>query len=59
MTYLDMITKYYDKREPRKNRKYYDTTDDLFKAKGRTEYVGRAVIPSWLGSKDIEVTCEI
>jgi hypothetical protein len=58
MTYLDMITKYYDKREPHKGRKYYDSTDELFKAKGRTEYVGRAVIPSWLGIKDIEITRE-
>lgn len=57
--YMDMITKYYDKRDSRNDRKYYDSTDDLFKAKGRTEYVGRAVIPQWLGIKNIEVTCEI
>lgn len=49
----DMITKYYDKREH--PRIYYITLDEIFIAKGRIEYVGRWIFPSWLGSKNIEI----
>lgn len=58
MLYTDSVTKYYDKRESSKERKYYDSTDALFKAKGRFEYVGKFVSPSWLGIKNIDVTLE-
>ena len=51
-----MATKYYDKREPYKKRKYYNSPDELFLAKGRTEYVGKYIYPSWMDSKNIEVT---
>lgn len=52
---LDMITKYYDKRDKSRNRVYYNTADELFKAKGRFEYVGKPIQPSWLGIKNIEI----
>lgn len=58
MFYTDSVTKYYDKREPSKERKYYDTPDALFEVKGRFEYVGKCVCPSWLGIKNIDVTLE-
>ena len=58
MFYTDCVTKCYDKREPSKGRKYYDTTDSLFEAKGLYEYVGKCIIPSWLGIKNIGVTLE-
>lgn len=58
MFYLDMITKYYDKRESSKGRKYYNTVDELLIAKERFELVGRHIQPSWLGVKDISVMCE-
>lgn len=58
MFYTDSVTKYYDKREPLKGRKYYDSTDALFEAKGRNEYVGKCVCPAWLGIKNIDVTLE-
>lgn len=48
-----MITKFYDKRESVKDRKYYDSLNDLFVAKGI--YIGKYIIPSWLGIKNIEV----
>lgn len=51
----DVIIKYYDIRESYKKRKYYNTLDELFIAKGRFEYVGRSIHPSWLGIKDIEI----
>lgn len=51
----DLIIKYYDKREPYKKRKYYNSTDELYKAKGRFEYIGRYVSASWLGIKDFEI----
>lgn len=50
---LDMITKYYDKRKKPKEREYYNTIDGLFIAVGRDEYVGKYIIPSWLGIKNI------
>lgn len=58
MIYMDMVTKYYDKREPSKERKYYNTPDDLFIAKGRLEYVGKRIVPSWMGIKNIEIAKE-
>lgn len=51
----DMITKYYDIRESYKQRKYYNSLDELLIAKGRFELVGRYILPSWLGVKNIEV----
>jgi hypothetical protein len=58
MIYTDAVTKYYDKREPAKERKHFNTKDELFAAKGRKEYVGKSIIPSWLGLKTIDVTCD-
>lgn len=51
----DMITKYYNKRTPFRQRKYYNTLDELFIAEGRYELVGKCIQPSWLGIKDITV----
>lgn len=51
----DMIVKYYDKRESYRKRKYYNSLDELLVAKGRFELVGRYIMPSWLGIKNIEV----
>lgn len=59
MFYLDMVTKYYDKRDPLKERKYYNTPDELFRAKGRPEYVGKYIIPSWMENKNIEIIREV
>lgn len=59
MIYLDMVTKYYDKREPYNKRKYYNTPDELFIVKERFELVGKCIIPSWMSSKNIEITREI
>lgn len=58
MFFLDAITKYYDKRDSAKNRIYFDSPDDLFKAKGRIELVGKYACPSWLGIRSIEVVKE-
>lgn len=49
-----MVTKYYDKKDMSKNRKYYATLNELFIEKGRMELVGKNIIPSWLGIKNIE-----
>lgn len=51
----DMITRYYDKRETPKNRKYYIILDELFIKKGRIELIGKNIIPSWMGIKTIEI----
>ncbi len=56
MTYTDSVTLYYDKREPRNRRQYFNSADELYAAKGRTEYIGRGVIASWLGIKNVDVT---
>jgi len=55
----DMITKYYNKRTPFNQRKYYNTLDEIFLAEGRYELVGRYIIPSWLGIKNITVDLEV
>jgi hypothetical protein len=59
MTYTDSVTLYYDKREPRNRRQYFNSADELYTAKGRTEYIGRGVIASWLGIKNVDVTKSI
>lgn len=51
---LDVKTKYYNKRKKGKDRIFYNTVDELFIAEGRYEYIGKLVIPSWLGIQDIE-----
>lgn len=56
--YLDMKTIFYDKRDNSKSRRYYDNIDELYKDKGRLEYVGKYIIPEWLGIKNIEITRE-
>lgn len=56
MYYLDCETLYYDKRESSKHRKYFKNVDDLFKFEGRFEFIGKKVIPSWLGIKNVSVT---
>jgi len=50
---MDMATKYYDKRESSKDRKYYSTLDEMLIDKGRSELVGKNITPSWLGVKNI------
>jgi hypothetical protein len=56
MIYTDCATLYYDKREPREKRRYFESADELYKAKEMTEYIGRYIIPSWLGIKSVDVT---
>lgn len=56
---LDMITRYYDKRDPSKTRTYYTHPDDLFKAKNRLELIGKCITPSWLGIKNITFEKEV
>lgn len=51
----DMVTKYYDKRTTLKDRKYYNSPDELYIAKDRTELVGKSACTSWLGIKNISV----
>ena len=51
----DCITKYYDRREPSKHRKYYNSLDELLIAKGLSEIVGRYIIPSWADNKTVDV----
>ena len=51
----DIITKYYDKRDPHKKRKYYNSLDELFTAKGRIEYV--ISFPVETKNIEIEVKC--
>lgn len=50
----DMTIKYYDKRDTIKDRKYYNNIDEIFKDKGRFEYLGKHIILSWLGIKNVE-----
>ena len=52
MYYTDCETLYYNKRKPSRKRVYHKNLDDLFKSKGRLEYVGKKIIPSWIGIKN-------
>ncbi len=58
MYYKDMVTKYYNKKENIKNRRYYDSLNDLFFANRRYEYIGQNILPSWVGIKNITVIKE-
>lgn len=58
MTYTDCEILYYNKRKSPKQRTYHKNIDDLFKSEGRFEYVGKKIIPSWLGIKNVTVSKE-
>lgn len=53
---LDLKTFFFDKRDKAKERQYYENKDDLFRAKGRFEYIGTGIIPSWLDAKHVTIT---
>lgn len=58
MIYTDCETLYYNKRKPLKKRTYHKNIDDLFKSEGRFEYVGKKIIPSSLGIRNVTISKE-
>lgn len=58
MYYLDCETLYFNKKKPAKQKTYHKNINDLFKEEGRLEYIGKRIIPSWLGIKNVTVTKE-
>ena len=58
MFYTDCETLFYNKRKSPKQRTYHKNIDDLFKSEGRPELVGKKIIPSWLGIKNVTVSKE-
>ena len=58
MYYTDCEILYYNKRKPPKQRTFHKNINDLFKEEGRIEYIGKKIIPSWLGIKNVTITKE-
>ncbi len=58
MYYSDCETLYFNKKKTAKQRTYYKNINDLFREEGRLEYIGKRIIPSWIGIKNVTVTKE-